>query len=328
VREDTDPRGPILGPVALARRFPGIPAAVWAEADRRFPVRATRSFLARLGGAGGPLARQVLPDAAELAADAGDRSDPVGDRARRPVPYVVQKHQDRALLLVTHRCHLYCRYCFRRDQQDEAEPSAAELAAAVDWLRGAGLREVILSGGDPLVLSDQRLFAVLDALRDAVPTLRLHTRAPITHPRRVTPALVAGLRARGPVWVLVHANHVDELAPDVVEALARLVDAGIPVLNQAVLLRGVNDEVEALVALCERLVALRVFPYYLHHTDPVPGNAAFRVGLEEGLALHAALAARVSGLALPRYVVDPPDGSGKIDARAWQALTGAPPRST
>ena len=310
-----------MGRVELMRRFPGMADDLWRRADRSFPIRATRSFLSRVRDPGDALGRQVLPSWSELEPTPGDVPDPVGDGQRRPVPFVVQKHPDRALLLVTHRCHLYCRYCFRRDQVGEGEPSPAALDRAVAWLQTAGLREVILSGGDPLVLSDRRLFNIIDALRPTVPVIRVHSRAPITEPARVTPALVRGLRDRGPVWVIVHANHPDELAPDVVAALSRLVDAGVPVLNQSVLLQGVNDDVDVLVTLCERLVSLRVFPYYLHHTDPVPGNAAFRVPLERGLALHAALARRVSGLALPRYVVDPPDGSGKIDAQVWAAQT-------
>jgi lysine 2,3-aminomutase len=311
----------LVGRVELMRRFPSLPDDLWLRADRSFPVRATRSFLARVRDQGDALARQVLPSWAELEASTGDVDDPVGDGLRRPVPFVVQKHPDRALLLVTHRCHLYCRYCFRRDQVGEGEPSRAEIDLAINWLHSAGLKEVILSGGDPLILSDRRLFAILDALRGAAPVIRIHSRAPITEPARVTPALVRGLRDRAPIWVIVHANHPDELAPDVVAALARLVDGGVPTLNQSVLLRGVNDDVDVLAALSERLVSLRVFPYYLHHTDPVPGNAAFRVSLDRGLKLHAALSRRVSGLGLPRYVVDPPDGSGKIDARAWAALT-------
>ena len=159
----------------------------------------------------------------------------------------------------------------------------------------------------------------MDALRPAVPVIRIHSRAPITAPHRVTEALAAGLSARGPVWVLVHANHPDELSEDVREALRRLVDAGLPVLNQAVLLRGVNDDVDVLEALSSELLSLRVFPYYLHHTDAVPGNAAFRVSIERGLDLHARLARRVSGIGLPRYVIDPPDGSGKIDVATWAA---------
>jgi lysine 2,3-aminomutase len=168
-------------------------------------------------------------------------------------------------------------------------------------------------------LKDDALFAAIDRLRARIPVVRVHTRAPITAPARVTDALARGLAARAPVWVLVHTNHPNELAPDVDVALARLVDAGVPVLNQSVLLRGVNDDVEVLAELSRKLVARRVFPYYLHQTDPVPGNAHLRVPVSEGLALVAALARRVSGIALPRFVVDPEDGSGKVDVRPEHA---------
>jgi lysine 2,3-aminomutase len=182
----------------------------------------------------------------------------------------------------------------------------------LSYAADSGAREVILSGGDPLALSDRRLFEAIDRVR-AVPVVRLHTRAPITRPDRVTDALVVGLQRRLPVWVVVHCNHVRELTPEVDAALARFVDAGLPVLNQSVLLRGVNDDVDTLVALCEGLVRRRVLPYYLHVTDRVAGNGWLRVGPERAAELHAALAARVSGLALPRCVMDAPDGSGKQD---------------
>jgi len=226
---------------------------------------------------------------------------------------VICKHRDRVLLLLTKRCHLYCRYCFRRNHEpgERQDPTPDELEAALAWCADSGARELILSGGDPLAVRDRVLFGILDRLR-IIPVIRVHTRAPITAPERVTPALVAGLRERGPVWVTVHANHPRELTGPALAALARLVDAGIPVLNQSVLLAGVNDDVETLTALSEALVSARVFPYYLHHPDHASGNAHFRVDPRRGLALHRALARRVSGIALPTYVVDLPDGSGKI----------------
>jgi lysine 2,3-aminomutase len=183
----------------------------------------------------------------------------------------------------------------------------------------SGVREVILSGGDPLFLKDNQIMSVIDALRPEVPLIRIHTRAPITFPSRVSDALVGQLSSRAPLWVVVHINHPKELSPDVCEGLARFVDAGIPVLNQSVLLRGINDDVDTLVHLSDRLLELRVRPYYLHHTDAVPGSASFWVGLEEGLELYQALRKRVSGIGLPQYVIDPPDGTGKIPVAEWVA---------
>lgn len=264
-----------------------------------------------------PLGVQAFPSEGELHPDLEDRPDPVGEGRRTPLPWVVHKHPDRVLLLLTKRCHLYCRYCFRREPRGVEDPTPEQLDAALSYARRSGAREVILSGGDPLALSDERLFDIIDALRPEVPVVRVHTRAPITAPERVTEALVAGLRARAPVWVLVHCNHPRELSAEVRRALGRLIDAGLPVLNQAVLLRGVNDDVDTLAALCEDLVAIRVFPYYLHHPDHAPGNAGFRVTLEAGLKLHRELSRRVSGVALPTYVIDPPDGSGKVPVVEW-----------
>lgn len=296
---------------------------VWDAAHAAFPVKVTRSWWTRASrDPDGPLLRQVLPSADELQAHEGDLVDPVGEQARTPVPWVVRKHRDRVLLLLTKRCHLTCRYCFRRthDPGDAEDPTPEAWTRALAYASSCGAREAILSGGDPLAVRDARLFGTIDALRaGTVSRIRIHTRAPITYPQRVTPALVDGLRARRPVWVVVHCNHPDELAPDVDEALARLVDAGLTVLNQAVLLRGVNDDADTLVALGEALVDRGIKPYYLHHPDAVPGAGAFRLGLEEGLAIHREVVARSSGLAVPRYVIDPPDGGGKIDVATWIA---------
>jgi lysine 2,3-aminomutase len=323
---DAPSRGPFVGRPEALVRWPWLRDVPWAEVAARFPVGIPRGWAERAGTEpDDPLLRTALPDARELLLDPGDLADPVGDAARSPLPWVVRKHDDRVLLLLTKRCHLYCRYCFRRNHQpgDAEDPSPAEWSAMLDYAANSGAREVILSGGDPLAVSDARLFQAIDALRDRVPVIRIHTRAPVTYPQRVTEALVAGLRARAPVWVLIHANHARELEGAVPEALRSLVDSGVPVLNQAVLLAGVNDDVDVLVALSERLLALRVFPYYLHHPDAAGGNAHFRVTPERGLALHEALRARVSGIGLPAYVIDSPDGAGKMAVDAWVGAGGA-----
>jgi lysine 2,3-aminomutase len=295
-------------------------AAIWDDAHAAFPVLVTRSFWDRIDphDTRDPLARQVLPDARELEADPDDLRDPVGDALRSPVPWVVHKYPDRLLLLLTKRCHVYCRYCFRRDHHpgEATDPTEEEWQRALAYVRGARPAEVILSGGDPLAVGDARLLDTIDRVRAAgVETIRIHTRAPITQPSRVTEALCRALRARAPVWVVVHCNHPRELAADVDEALARLVDHGIPVLNQSVLLAGVNDDADVLAALCRALVSRRVFPYYLHVTDRARGNAHLRVDLERAVTLHDALRTKVGGVALPRLVTDPPEGTGKVDAR-------------
>lgn len=314
--------GRVVGRPEVTRRRPEVGAA-WSAADALFPVRVTRSFWERADrdDPDDPLLRQVLPDPRELVAQPDDVPDAVGDLARSPLPWVVRKHADRVLLIATKRCHLYCRYCFRRTHQPGAalDPTAEEWEAALSYAETSGAEEVILSGGDPLVLKDEALFATVDRLRASIPVVRIHTRAPITQPARVTTALVAGLRARAPLWVLVHCNHPGELSADVDVALSRLVDAGLPVLNQAVLLRGVNDDAAVLARLSRELVRRRVFPYYLHQTDPVPGNAHLRVPVGEGLALYEELRRQVSGIALPTFVVDPDDGSGKVRVEAHHA---------
>lgn len=302
-------------------------ASSWTAADAAFSVRVTRSFWDRIDPADpdDPLALQVLPDPRELDPDPEDLLDPVGDAARSPVPWVVHKYRDRMLLLLTKRCHLYCRYCFRRDHSpgERLDPTPEEWERAIAHVREAAPREVILSGGDPLVVPTDHLLETIDRLRPMVRVIRIHTRAPITFPEAVTDALVAGLRARAPVWVVVHCNHPRELSPDVDAALARLVDGGIPVLNQAVLLRGVNDDPDVLATLFESLLERRVAPYYLHVTDRARGNAHLRVELGRAVEIHRAVRSRLGGPAVPRLVVDPPDGSGKVDA---ERLLGDPAR--
>ena len=320
----------MLGRPEALRRFGWLTGRLWSEVAARFPVRLPRGYLGDAARPDDPRLRTALPDPAELEDDPGDLPDPVGDAARSPLPWVVHKHPDRVLLLLTKRCHVYCRYCFRRNHHPGADPdrpdshaedpSPAEWAAMLDYARRSPAREVILSGGDPLAISDDRLFAAIDAVRRPGRTLRVHTRAPIAWPRRVTPALLDGLRARAPVWLLVHANHPVELTPEVRAALGMLVDAGIPVLNQAVLLRGINDDAAVLQELCEELVSLRVFPYYLHHPDAAQGNASFRLTPEAGLRVWRELRGRVSGVALPQYVIDRPDGSGKIGVAEFFGL--------
>jgi len=306
-----------------AGRIRGIDLSAWRLLESVFPVRLSRSWLSRMRGVDGPLARQVLPRADELDPHGADVSDPVGEQARMPTPWVVQKHADRALLLPTRRCHVHCRYCFRRDLPGAQEPSETELHAAIAYLKQAGLNEVILSGGDPLVLRDGKLLAIIDALRPDIPCIRIHTRAPITFPQRVTPALAQALAARAPLRVVIHTNHPRELCAEVRAAIGHLVSAGVPMLNQSVLLAGVNDDADVLAELNCCLEALDVQPYYLHHADHAPGTRSFWVQIDRGLAIHSALSARVAHP--PRYVIDLPDGSGKVSVAEWAARNPSRP---
>ena len=308
----------------------------WRSIARLLPVRWPQAYLELAAGPRGePIRRMGVPHSSEAVADPLDVQDPVGEAGLTPAPFVVRKHADRVILLVTATCHFYCRFCFRRSFPDgeHSGPSAAELAAALEWVRGAtDVREVILSGGDPLTLPDARLAAIVAELAsiEHLATLRVHTRAPVHAPSRVTPGLVAALRSRLPVRVVTHFNHPVELTDASRAAVATLRAAGFDVLNQSVLLAGVNDDADVLAALARALDVAGVAPYYLHHLDRVPGSARFRVAIDRGLAIDAALARLLPERLHAAYVIDVPDGTGKIPvaslvrvgARTWRAPSG------
>lgn len=316
-----------FAPLAEAAERLGYAETEWRAAAAALPVRWPRGYLelaASLEGA--PIRRMGIPDPGELEADPGDLEDPVGESRTAAGPWLVRKHRDRALLLVTARCHFYCRFCFRRRFPDgeHADPPRAELLQALEGVLGdSEIRELILSGGDPLTLDDERLAELVDRIAEApqVETLRVHTRAPVHHPERVSPKLAALLASGKPAWVVVHFDHPVELRPESLAALSTLRDAGLGLLNQSVLLRGVNDEAEVLERLFRGLYRERVKPYYLHHPDRTSGNASFRLGLSRGLAIYAELRERLGGgPALPAYVIDLPDGSGKVPVESLEDL--------
>jgi len=263
-----------------------------------------------------PIARQFVPDLAELETQPGELADPIGDDAHSPVPGIVHRYPDRVLLKLTQICAVYCRFCFRRETVGKPEAlDRAALDAALDYIRGRGeIWEVILTGGDPLVLSARRLREVMRALAgiDHVKVIRIHTRVPVADPARITGELVRALKVKGKaVYVAVHVNYARELTADAREACARLADAGIPLLGQSVLLAGVNDTQQALAELMRALVECRIKPYYLHHADLAPGTSHLRTDIETGQALMRELRGRVSGLCQPAYVLDIPGGYGK-----------------
>ena len=264
-----------------------------------------------------PIAAQFVPHTDELTVSPEESRDPIADERWSPVPGIVHRYPDRVLLKPILVCPVYCRFCFRREQvgHDDALLSPEKLSGALDYIRAhPEIWEVIVTGGDPFLLSPRRLGAIVQAL-EAIPhvaVIRIHTRVPIADPRRVRPALVAALAAEKAVYVVVHANHPRELTDTVRGAIGRLTRAGIPVLSQSVLLRGVNDDPAVLEALFRGLVAMRVKPYYLHHPDLARGTAHFRLGIEEGRRLIGALRGRVSGLCQPSYVLDIPGGHGKV----------------
>ena len=264
-----------------------------------------------------PIARQFVPDARELVRDEAEHADPIGDEAFSPVAGIVHRYPDRVLLKVVNACAVYCRFCFRRETVGPGRGalSPKALAAALAYIRATPqIWEVILTGGDPLILSARRLKAVMAELAavDHVKVLRVHTRMPVAAPERISPALVRALRVPGKAsYVVLHANHARELTAATRAACARLIDAGIPMLSQSVLLRGVNDDVATLSLLLRTLVECRIKPYYLHHADLAPGTAHWRTSIAEGQALMRALHGRVSGLCRPAYMLDIPGGFGK-----------------
>ena len=264
-----------------------------------------------------PIAAQFVPSAAELNEADEDRPDPVGDERWSPLPGIVHRYPDRVLLKPILVCPVYCRFCFRREQVGKGKGllSAEALDRAFGYIRAhPEIWEVVVTGGDPFLLSPRRLAGIVQALESIshLQVIRFHTRVPIVEPPRVRPALVAALAAEKAVYVVVHANHPRELTGAVRDAVGRLVRAGIPVLSQSVLLRGVNDEPAVLEALFRGLVAMRVKPYYLHHSDLAPGTAHFRLGIDEGQRLVGSLRGRISGLCQPTYVLDIPGGHGKV----------------
>jgi len=264
-----------------------------------------------------PIARQFVPDLAELAMTRDELLDPIGDEAHAKVPGIVHRYADRVLLKPHHACPVYCRFCFRREvvgQGDGLTP--AQLGEALDYIRSdARIWEVILTGGDPLILSPRRIAEVTVRLGQIVhvKVLRWHTRVPVVAPERVTAELVAALKSTTQaVYIGLHANHPRELTPAARAACARLVDAGLVMVSQTVLLRGVNDDVETLDQLMRALVEARVKPYYLHHLDRAPGTSHFRTSIVHGQRLMRQLRGRLSGLAQPTYVLDIPGGHGKM----------------
>lgn len=265
-----------------------------------------------------PVARQFLPTAAELDVRPNERADPIGDHAHEPVHGLVHRYPDRVLLKIVAVCPVYCRFCFRREMVGpgrEAGLGPAQLDAALAYIRAHdAIREVILTGGDPFMLSAARAAAVTRELGAIahVKTIRWHTRMPVADPARVDAAFVAAIRDTAKaVYVVLHANHPRELTGEARAACSRLIDAGVPMLSQSVLLRGVNDDIDTLSRLMRAFIEARIKPYYLHHPDLAPGTSHFRVTLAEGQTLVRALRDRVSGLAQPHYVVDIPGGVSK-----------------
>ncbi len=268
----------------------------------------------------GAIARQYEPDARELIESPDELQDPIGDHTHSPVAGIVHRYADRVLLKPVHVCAVYCRFCFRREQVGPGNEMLddAGMARAIDYIRNAPkVWEVILTGGDPLVLSPRRLKAIIADLSaiDHVKIIRIHTRVPIANPSRVSDELVAALDSTKAVYCVLHCNHADELTPQVQVVAQKFIKAGIPLLSQSTLLAGINDSADKLEALYRRLTEMKIKPYYLHHPDKAAGTGHFRLSLKKGQEIVQSLWARLSGIARPAYILDIPGGAGKVLAQ-------------
>ncbi len=300
---------------ASAADLPGL-----EKVAARYAVAVTSAVAALIdpGDPDDPIARQYIPTVEELRMQPGESADPIGDHSHSPVEGIVHRYPDRVLFKLVHVCAVYCRFCFRREMVGPGRESALSPTTyrnALDYIRAHDeIWEVILTGGDPLMLSPRRLAEIIVDLAaiDHVRIVRLHTRIPVADPARIDDEMVAALKVAGATtWVALHANHPRELTDGARAACARLIDAGIPMVSQSVLLRGVNDDAKTLEALMRAFVECRIKPYYLHHGDLAPGTGHLRTTLEHGRDLMRALRGRVSGLCQPDYVLDIPGGHGK-----------------
>jgi len=284
----------------------------------RPPFRLTPHWASLLNGrVDDPLRIQAVPTSTEGMAQPDDRADPLGEKEHMPLPRLVHRYADRALVVMTGKCALYCRHCFRRrlTGDDYGDIAQDEMAAIAKWIAARpSVQELILSGGDPCTLEEKVLLGHIDTLRAARPdiVLRLATRIPVVDPKRITSALARGLGRRLAIWIVIQTNHPREISPEFLTAVKRLQRQGLPILNQSVLLKGVNDQVEILVELSRQLVRARVKPYYLFQGDLAEGSGKFRLPLSQARHLVEELRKRVSGLGMPLFAVDLPGGGGKV----------------
>jgi lysine 2,3-aminomutase len=285
---------------------------------QNFSVAITPTVLALIDSSdpNDPIAKQFVPDARELDVKPEENEDPIGDHTHSPLAGVIHRYPDRVLLTPILTCPVYCRFCFRREDIGGGKKSitAAQLDNALNYIEShPEIWEVVISGGDPLLLSPRRLEKILSRLRDIphIGTVRIHTRIPVVSPEKINEQLLAALKHFSPVYIVLHANHPREFSAEAKSACAKLVDMGIPMLSQTVLLRGINDNTETLTQLMRRFIENRIKPYYLHHADLARGTSHFRTSLEQGQALMRELRGTISGLCQPVYMLDIPGGSGK-----------------
>ncbi|WP_321394564.1 KamA family radical SAM protein [uncultured Desulfuromusa sp.] len=302
-------------PTAIAARF-GIDPAPLLAVSERYPMRINPYYLSLIQTMGDPIWKQAVPDEMELQ-DRVCHVDPLNEENQSPVPNLVHRYPDRVLFLISSTCAMYCRFCTRKRKVGCADMAINEesINAGIDYIRKhREIRDVILSGGDPLLLSDARLDNILGRLREIphLEIIRIGSRIPVVLPQRITPSLVRVLKHYHPLYINTHFNHPDEITVQAAKACARLANVGIPLGNQTVLMRGVNDDPLVMRRLMQRLLAIRVRPYYIYQADQVQGTDHFRTSVEEGLEIMRALRGYTSGMAVPTYVIDAPGGGGKI----------------
>ncbi|MCF8024634.1 MAG: KamA family radical SAM protein [Desulfobacteraceae bacterium] len=295
----------------------GIAADSIYEVAVRYPVRINPYALDLIRRAGDPVLRQLVPDRAELDESGLGDADPLCEKDQSPVAGIIHRYPDRVLFLVSNLCAVYCRHCMRKREVGRAAGGVTDnnVDKGLNYIAAnSGIKEVILSGGDPLMLDDSRLISIIHRIRSIghVELIRIHTRSPSVLPQRITPELAQELAGFHPLYINIQFNHPAELTHEAILACTRLADAGIPLGSQTVLLAGVNDDAETMTRLMRKLLSARIKPYYLHHPDPIKGTAHFRVPLEKGLSILEALRGRVSGTGIPHYMIDLPGGGGKV----------------
>jgi len=308
-------RGGISNAEDLAAHFDGIDIEEARRITKEFPVRINKYYLNLIEEPGDAIWKQVVPDGAELTDTLGCE-DPLGEEGDSPIINLTHRYPDRVLFYINHQCPIYCRFCTRkRKVGDPHSLPKAEVMKAIDYIREhPEVRDIVVSGGDALMLSDSRIEWVLQQLR-AIPHLeiiRIATRVPCALPQRVTPELCDMLRKYHPLYINTHFNHPREVTPETAKACGMLADAGIPMGCQTVLLKGVNDDAEVMKELMQKLLTIRVKPYYIYQADLVFGTEHFRTSVEKGLEIIRALRGHTSGMAVPHYVIDAPGGGGKI----------------
>lgn len=293
----------------------------------RFPMRINAYFRSLITSTDDPLGRQVVPDRVELE-DMNGPVDPLAEESQSPVSQVIHRYPRRVAFQVSNQCALYCRFCMRKRRvADPVQVPHSQIAAGLNYIRSHPvINEVLLTGGDPLMLTDQRLIKIVRDLHriNHVRLIRIHSRMPVALPHRIRPELVRTLAQYHPLFINIHVNHPDELTPRAAAACTLLADAGIPLGSQTVLLKGVNDDIRVLERLMEKLLYLRVRPYYVHQLDRVPGTAHFQVPLEKSIRLVNALRGPLSGMGIPHLMVDLPQGGGKVALTANAVVKKGP----